>query len=176
MRLSEDELALLLNKPGYRIVGTGMPLAGPRIPSEAPTSRESHEPPAYPGGAESGPERPIVHVVIPCLRTYSETNVHAHWRQRQQRAKDQRCRVRQALTAATHGRPLVLSPQITVILTRISPRRLDSDNLQGSLKFCRDAVAAYLALDDGSPRLTWYYRQRKGHEPHTYAVEVSIAP
>lgn len=59
-------------------------------------------------------------------------------------------------------------------LTRIAPRELDGDNLQSSLKACRDGVADWLGVDDRDPRVTWSYAQRRG-APHYYAVEVQVA-
>lgn len=52
-------------------------------------------------------------------------------------------------------------------LTRLSPRMLDSDNLQGALKYIRDSVADYLipglqpGRADGDTRLSWSYSQEK---------------
>ena len=40
-------------------------------------------------------------------------------------------------------------------------RTLDSDNLVGSQKPLRDAIAATLGLDDADPRLNWEYAQVK---------------
>ena len=58
-------------------------------------------------------------------------------------------------------------------LTRIGPRRLDSDNLAAALKHVRDGVADALGMDDGDPRLVWLYGQRRG-KPGEYAVLVEI--
>jgi len=52
---------------------------------------------------------------------------------------------------------------LTVTLTRISPRALDpGDNLPSALKACRDAVAAFLGIDDRHPHVQWNYAQRRG--------------
>lgn len=60
----------------------------------------------------------------------------------------------------------------TVLLVRVAPSDgLDSDNLQGSLKACRDGVADWLGVDDRDPRVAWRYDQRRG----PWAVEVEIA-
>jgi hypothetical protein len=50
---------------------------------------------------------------------------------------------------------------VAVIVTLIAcvGRELDSDNLQGSLKPLRDAIAAELGLDDGDKRIRWQYGQ-----------------
>jgi hypothetical protein len=60
-----------------------------------------------------------------------------------------------------------------VTLTRVAPSNgLDGDNLQGSLKACRDGVADWLKVDDRDPRVTWLYEQRRGKE---WTVEVHVA-
>jgi len=62
-------------------------------------------------------------------------------------------------------------PPYVVTLTRLGPRELDSDNLQGACKAIRDQVALELGLDD-SPRspIEWVYRQERGE----YGVRVEI--
>lgn len=60
-----------------------------------------------------------------------------------------------------------------VTLTRVAPRRMDGDNLQGACKAVRDAVADWLRVDDGSPLITWRYAQRQGR-PKEYAVEILL--
>ena len=60
----------------------------------------------------------------------------------------------------------------TVLLVRVAPSNgLDSDNLQGALKACRDGVAEWLGVDDRDPRVAWRYDQRRG--PWSVEVEVS---
>lgn len=59
-----------------------------------------------------------------------------------------------------------------VTLTRIGPRAMDDDNIQGACKAIRDQVAVELGYDD-SPRspIAWRYApQRRGE----YGVEVQI--
>jgi hypothetical protein len=61
---------------------------------------------------------------------------------------------------------------LVVTLTRVAPSNgLDGDNLQGSLKACRDGVADWLGVDDRDPRVTWLYEQRRGKE---WSVEVHV--
>jgi hypothetical protein len=50
---------------------------------------------------------------------------------------------------------------------------LDDDNLASGFKAARDGVADWLGIDDGSPRLSWRYGQRKS-KPGEYAAEVSV--
>ena len=67
----------------------------------------------------------------------------------------------------------------TVKLTRVSPRSLDSDNLQGAFKNVRDYVANNLlpgkriGRADSSPYLFWEYYQEKGL-PKTHQIIIEI--
>ena len=111
-------------------------------------------------------------VEIP-IRTWSEPNVRAHWAQRARRARKQRkvaCAYARAAFAA-HGPTCA---PLTVTLTRLASRKLDSDNLVASLKAVRDGVADALGLDDGDERLTWRYAQEKMPRAQ-YAVRVEMA-
>lgn len=54
--------------------------------------------------------------------------------------------------------------RVVVTLTRLGPRKLDSDNLAGSFKAIRDGVADALGIDDGSELIQWEYRQEKSKE------------
>lgn len=112
----------------------------------------------------------MVDIKLP-LRLVSEANAHEHWRRRQQRAKNQRdiaCLVtRGTLGGKAPGAPL------TVTITRIAPRQLDSDNNVGSAKHVRDGVADALGINDRDPRVTWLYAQERG-KPGEYAVRVKI--
>jgi hypothetical protein len=65
------------------------------------------------------------------------------------------------------------SPSIpaTIVLTRLSPRLLDDDNLHGSLKHCRDALADCIIpglqagrADDPKYGLTFVVKQEKAKE------------
>jgi hypothetical protein len=60
-----------------------------------------------------------------------------------------------------------------VTLTRIAPRKLDSDNLNSAFKAMRDGIADWLCVDDGHESVTWVYAQRKGRKGE-YAAEVAI--
>lgn len=63
----------------------------------------------------------------------------------------------------------------TVKLTRHAPGRgLDSDNLQGSLKATRDAVAAWLQVDDAKEDIARYvYDQKKNAATWGVTIEIS---
>ena len=115
----------------------------------------------------------MIGVLLP-IRTWSEANLREHWAQRARRARKQRLAARLLVRAADNMEDASSSStQITIILTRIAPRRLDSDNLASSLKAVRDGVADALGIDDGSERIDWRYAQRKG-KPREYAILVEI--
>ncbi len=64
-------------------------------------------------------------------------------------------------------------------MVRISPRRLDFDNLVGSLKWVRDALAESLISGlapgraDEDQRIKWDYGQEKG-KVREYAIRIEI--
>ncbi len=101
----------------------------------------------------------------------SVANLREHWATRARRVKAQRQATRMMLNAnATRYRmtgnvalPLAEpAVRLAVRLTRIAPRRLDDDNLQGAFKAIRDEVAAYFGVDDADPRIRFEYAQAKG--------------
>lgn len=65
------------------------------------------------------------------------------------------------------------APPADVFLTRIAPRKLDSDNLAASFKHVRDEVARWLGVDDGIESVVWHYAQRQG-KPKEYAVMIEV--
>jgi hypothetical protein len=91
-------------------------------------------------------------VILPVM-TVSEANGRDHWRKKASRTKRHR-------TAARAMCPVVPLP-CTVLLTRMSSRELDDDNLRGALKAVRDGVADALGVDDRDNRVTWLYAQEK---------------
>ena len=107
------------------------------------------------------------------VRTWSEPNVRAHWAQRARRAREQRRVARAYARAALAGQVRPCAP-LTVTLTRLAARRLDSDNLAASLKAVRDGVADALGWDDGDDRLSWRYAQEKLPRGQ-YAVRVEVS-
>ena len=73
--------------------------------------------------------------------------------------------LREALTAA--------GASLEVVLVRIAPRKLDTDNLGRSLKGVQDGLADWIGIDDGDDRLAWKYRNEKG-APGTTALRVEL--
>ena len=66
-----------------------------------------------------------------------------------------------------------MTPPAVVTITRLAPTSLDSDNLQGSAKHVRDAIAAWLGVDDRDPRVTWHVGQER---QKTYGVRLALRP
>ena len=58
-----------------------------------------------------------------------------------------------------------------VVLTRISPKPFDSDNLEAAFKSVRDGMAEAWGIDDADPRVTWVTDWRKGPKD---AVEAAL--
>lgn len=104
-----------------------------------------------------------VSVVLP-IRLESMLNLRLHWGSKSRKVARQR---EWALAVPRHPVPC------RVFLTRIAPRELDGDNLQGAFKALRDGIAQRLGVDDRDPRVTWLYAQERG-KPREYAVRVTI--
>lgn len=94
-------------------------------------------------------------------------NAREHWSVRHRRVKRERKAVGVALLR--HRRPRL---PVVVTLTRRAPRALDDDNAIGSMKAVRDAVAAWLRVDDRDTRVTWHVEQAKCHRSETETVIV----
>ncbi len=106
------------------------------------------------------------------VRTYSEPNQRAHWAARARRARYQR-KVARAYARAALGAKGPPRGPLTVTLTRLASRKLDSDNLAAAMKAVRDGVADALGIDDGDERLTWLYAQERASRG-VFAVRVEI--
>lgn len=103
------------------------------------------------------------------LRLESEANAHEPWQARARRARAQAAAVAAGL-AQTEPVPTPCA----VTITRVGRGVLDSDNLAGSAKHVRDAVAAWLGVGDSpSDPVRWEVLQEKGEG---YAVRVVVAP
>ena len=97
------------------------------------------------------------------LQTKSEANMREHWATKARRVKMQRGVVAMALRQHVEQLEALRGAEVIVAtLIRVSPRRLDDDNLRGAMKAVRDAIAAWVGIDDGSARYEWRYEQRKG--------------
>lgn len=98
------------------------------------------------------------------IRAPSTANLREHWGARHRRNSKQKSDTRLLCPRWSSG------PLFLVTLTRVGPRELDSDNLAAALKGCRDAIASWLRIDDGSPLVVWQYE----NEPGEPAVRVSV--
>lgn len=108
----------------------------------------------------------VIMIPLP-LRIVSVANLREHWHTRAARSKLHRTTTA-ALLRAHKPPPL----PITVVLTRVAARSLDSDNLASAFKAVRDGVADWLGVNDNDPRVTWEYGQRK--ESKSARAEVSV--
>lgn len=112
-------------------------------------------------------EGAAVAVVLKGLKLVSVANAREHHHAKARRVARERALVGGALA----GVPAPAGPW-RVVIVRGGPRALDTDNLAGACKAIRDAVAAWLGVDDGPEApVSWEYGQRRGG----YLVEVTIA-
>ncbi len=127
------------------------------------------------GDACCAEQPPRTYTVVIPIRTVSGLNVREHHYGRARRVKAER-------KATWHGcviervQPLKPNEVATVTLTRIASSTLDSDAVPGSMKACRDEIAAVLGLPDDRDGcwVTWRYGQEKAPRG-TWAVRAEIA-
>lgn len=121
-------------------------------------------------GASAAAVGGAVTVIRIPLQLVSVANLRDHWRIRARRTCEHR------LVTRAHLRKAGVYPGIgvpaVIHITRIAPRRLDSDNLAMSAKAVRDEVAACIGIDDGDPSVSYRYEQRS--DGANYAVEIEI--
>lgn len=109
---------------------------------------------------------------IPGLRLSSRSNARVHWRQRAREDKQTHAIVGGYLMQAVP--PLSPCPR-DVTLIRHGVRLLDDDNLAGSCKAARDAVARWFGADDGPKGpIAWRYAQQTGG--YGLTIEIAWAP
>lgn len=107
-------------------------------------------------------------IIVP-VKTPSVLNLREHWGRKAARAKAHR---EAAWASCQYANPRRPALPVVVRLVRISPRKLDGDNLQGALKAVRDGIADWLGVDDGHDAVTWEYGQEQG-KPACVRVEIS---
>ena len=103
-------------------------------------------------------------------RLPSAANLREHWAAKAKRVQEQRRVVTMFL--GKYPRPDL---PVTVKLTRIAPRALDGDNLQGAFKAVRDAVATWIGVPDNHPGVAWEYAQAKG-KAKQYGIVIDVHP
>lgn len=106
--------------------------------------------------------RHIYHVPI---ELPSLLNTRMHWTKMLRLKNRQKAAVKKYIKDA-----IVPSLPLIVTITRIGPRELDGDNLQGACKYVRDEIARRVGVDDRSKLYTWVYLQRKGK----YRVDIEF--
>ena len=115
---------------------------------------------------------PLFNESLP-LRTKSIANIREHWAKRSKRTKNERHLAKYVFSKHYPPKPIEGSKIIYVKLTRVAPRKLDTDNLAGSLKAVRDGIADWLKIDDGSSLVSWEYSQRRAGV-RIYGVDVEV--
>ncbi len=113
----------------------------------------------------------MVDITIPGLQLVSEANWRGHWATKARRVSAQR-NIVTIMLATTQARFMALYAPLTVVITRIAPRRLDSDNAVGSAKAVRDAIAQAMKVSDGNDSVDWRVDQAKG----PVGVRIQIYP
>jgi len=120
--------------------------------------------------------------VLP-IRTVSESNSSEHWATRGKRHTAQQFVVKCAMMHVEITLPC------SITITRLAPRKLDDDNLRGSLKWIRDEISDVIMKErrvfnrngtvvklkgrnDSNPKIQWIYEQQSSKE---YAVKIMIA-
>jgi hypothetical protein len=142
-----------------------------RARRDAPKGRRA--PPAAEGAVVAVLPRALT--VTLALRLASEANERGWSIARAARTRRQRDATAAALRAALGDPPRELP--LVVVITRIAPRALDSDNAVGSAKHVRDSVSQWIGIDDGDPRVRWVVEQErpaKGGPSH--AVRIALHP
>lgn len=95
------------------------------------------------------------------IQTVLGQNAREHPMVRHKRVKTEK----QAVHYSLYGKPKPAIP-CDVLLTRVSPNKCDDDNLSGAMKAIRDAIAAWLGVDDGSDLVKYRYAQARGPRGH----------
>lgn len=157
-----------------------LPAAPPQRPVRARKRRGAVSPRAEASAGAAAPRSASAPLsVTVALRTVNALNRHGeHYQARATRVRRERTVVLAALRAQVGRVPPPLPPlgsgrKLLVVLTRVSPGRMDSDGAIASLKGTRDSVADYLGCDDADPRLAWAYEQDPGD---AMAVRVTLHP
>lgn len=124
-------------------------------------------------GEKSNATGRVINWILP-ICTVSEANRSGeHWTKKHKRHKMQQMLV---FVQFNNAKPKIDLP-CHVKLTRISPRKLDSDNLVTAFKHIRDEVAKQITgcriagVADSSDEISWEYAQRIG-APQSIQLEI----
>lgn len=112
----------------------------------------------------------VEYISIPLsIHTISESNVKEHWRKSHTRHKQQKFITRTTLLSDKIPQKL----PVKITMCRLSPRKLDSDNLQSAFKYIRDAIAEHFITGkapgraDDDSRFQWCYDQALSKDKYT---------
>lgn len=108
-------------------------------------------------------------VTIPAMKLVSEANTRGHTFAKAGRVAAARGSTSAVLRVLAGP---VIAPPCRVVITRVFPHQLDSDNLTGSAKHVRDGIADWMGVDDRDPRVEWLVAQEKGPA----AVRIEVTP
>ena len=112
----------------------------------------------------------VVRVEVPGVELRQHGNARMSVRERIGAVKRARDTVGVVLAAKARTRPPL---PVVVTLTRLAPGNpMDSDNLSSACKPVRDAVALWLGVADGDPRVTWQCIGQRG----AWGVRVEAVP
>lgn len=117
-------------------------------------------------------ERKVLFVKI---RLWSESNMSGHW----SKGYNRKNYAQNLVAQKWYTEGVDMMPPVTVTLTRMAPRMLDSDNLVTAFKAIRDRVASLLVPGkrpgraDNHPGIKWEYSQEKNKQ---YQVKITIDP
>ena|ERR1700691_5422576 len=95
------------------------------------------------------------------IDTVSELNTRDCRQRKAARAREQRIHAKNYCSLQQPRFVVPPTGDIHIHLTRLGPKRLDSDNVQAALKAIRDGVCDWLGIKDGiKDRTKWYYDQQ----------------
>jgi hypothetical protein len=106
------------------------------------------------------------------MKTVSEMNRRDHWRTVHKRKAAQQREVDIEWKRAASGGKVALPCR--VVLTRIAPKTLDSDNLASAMKATRDQVARLLGVDDSPDSLAQFDCRQKAIGERKYSVRIEV--
>lgn len=105
------------------------------------------------------------------IKVVSEANQYEHWREKHKRKKHQQFILNSWLNLAGCDLPKQKRAKVKFTKLNWGGRKLDTDNLAGAFKHVQDTMAKLMGIDDGDPRVTWQYAQRKSDKA---GVEIEV--
>lgn len=107
--------------------------------------------------------------------TRNRKSEHAHWSKTGGMTRRQRDDTTMMLRALWGTPPAWPTYRVSITRVAPSPRPLDDDNIRFAASGVRDAIAAYLGVDDGDARYAWVYGQEKS-VGRLYGVRIVVTP